>query len=100
MKPSHHQWRLFSEKLLRQPWNRVVAVPKDFHGERLDKFLMQQLNLTWTAAHKLVRTKKAFVVKKTAAPGTESRFVYRDSAYKIMRDDEVCLPKEQKKEAE
>ena len=38
-----------------------MKVPKQFEGERLDKFVMAHFQVPWTSAHKLIRTKKVFV---------------------------------------
>lgn len=67
-----------------------MKVPKQFEGERLDKFVMAHFQVPWTSAHKLIRTKKVFVQMPTTKPANPekpeevpSRFVYRDSAYKM-----------------
>ena len=55
-------FRSFSQKLVNSPRNTVVAIPDNFSGERLDKFMMSHFKMNWAVAHKLIRTKKAFVV--------------------------------------
>ena len=62
--PNRHAGiRLFSEKLLNSGRNTVIAIPNSYHGERVDKFVMNHFKMPWAAAHKLIRTKKAFVVR-------------------------------------
>jgi hypothetical protein len=106
---AQNQVRHFSQKLLNSPRNTVKVIPTTFKGERLDKFLMAHFKLPWTAAHRLVRSKKVFVVKDTWGKPTTpppdgqedlSRFVYRDSAYKIAVGDQLCFPKDVGKELE
>jgi hypothetical protein len=78
---------------------KVVVIPKTYQGERLDRFVMTHFKLPWSVAHKLIRSKKAFVVKKHETEA-EKKFVYRDAAYKIDKDDELCYPKDLKQDIE
>ena len=54
-----------------------VVIPKSYEGERLDKFVMYHFGMPWTAAHRLIRTKLAFVQKEKPA-SEEEKFVYKD----------------------
>jgi hypothetical protein len=58
-----------------------MAVPSRLLGDRLDKFVMSHLGISWIAAHKLIRTKRVFVAQGDGV------FIYRDSAYKLQDND-------------
>jgi hypothetical protein len=53
--------RRFTHKIMASPRQTVVDVPSNFVGERLDKYLMNEFKITWTASNKIIRTKKAFI---------------------------------------
>jgi hypothetical protein len=60
-----------------------MEVPKNFVGQRFDRYLMTQYKLPWDAAQKMIRSKLAFVVLRKEEWGEEEskNFVHRKGDY-------------------
>ena len=68
-------------------------IDKRWIGQRLDKLVMQKLDVSWSGAQKFVRSNKVFVANKRGAGGVldEDGFVLSQIAYKIKDGDIMCI---------
>ena len=84
--------RLFSS---RPKYFSIREIDNKWLGQRFDKLVMAKMDVSWSGAHKLVRSNKIFISKggKTSKGGVldENEFVLKDVAYKLKDGDILCI---------
>ena len=63
----------------------LKLVDKKWLGTRLDKYIMQKFGVPWSASHKLIRSKRIYILK------TDGTRVEKDIAYKLAPGDTLSV---------
>lgn len=70
---------------MNKPYYTLKIIESKWMGFRLDKYVMQKMNLPWSASHKLIRSKHIYVLRP------DNSVVEKDIAYKLQFGDTLSV---------